>query len=385
MSQNKTLLEFLDSKTLYYDKIDYDVINRSYEILSTHIQLPYVIHLIGTNGKGTTGRFLSSFLQQIDKSVLHYSSPHIIDFNERIWINGSNSTDQELNNAHEQLQKILPSKYLVQLTYFEYTTLLAFLLSSDMDYIVLEAGLGGEFDATNVVENNLTLLTTVDLDHQDFLGDTVEEITATKVRSCNNSIIIGHQINSEVYETVQEQLKNIKSISKIEDYDTDISKYKEELPAYLIYNLKLAFSALKFLGIDKKDFLLPKLEGRFQKLEDNIIVDVGHNKLAAKQICKQLQKENKKYILIYNSYKDKDYKSILNILKPVLKELQIIRCDDSRMVDTAILEETISQVDIKNKYFNIDDMIKDENYLVFGSFIVVENFLKQYKGRLNEK
>ncbi|MEA3352276.1 MAG: bifunctional folylpolyglutamate synthase/dihydrofolate synthase [Campylobacterota bacterium] len=379
MTDNKTVFEFLESKTLFYDKIDYDVIDKSYEILSSHIKLPYVIHLIGTNGKGTTGRFLASFLTQLDKTVVHYSSPHIIDFNERIWINGSNSTNKELNYAHKKLQQILPANYLEQLTYFEYTTLLAFVLSSEKDYIVLEAGLGGEFDATNVVTNDLTLLTTVDLDHQSFLGDTVEEITATKLRSCNNNLIIGHQINKEVYRVIEEQFKNLKSILKIEEFHIDTAKYKDQLPQYLINNLKLSFSALKFLGFEADNFQLPKLEGRFHKLQENIILDVGHNRLAANEICKQLGKKEKKSILVYNSYKDKNYKEILTILMPVIKEVHIIKCDDERIVDRKDLEKVMDILGIEYKNFNMDKIDKDEEYLVFGSFSVVESFLKQFR------
>ena len=140
------LEEFLEHKTLYYDKIDFTVVKSSWQILSQKIKLPFVIHIVGTNGKGSTGRFLAHYLHKKDLKVLHYSSPHIVKFNERIWINGNDVKDEELEVAHKFLQDLYDVEILQKLTYFEYTTLLAFYLSKDFDYLVLEAGLGGEFE-----------------------------------------------------------------------------------------------------------------------------------------------------------------------------------------------------------------------------------------------
>ena len=372
-----SLEEYLNNKPLYYDKIDFDIVQQSWDILSCHLDLPYVIHIVGTNGKGSTGRFLASFLTQLDKTVLHYSSPHIIEFNERIWLNGKNSTNQELDQAHNKIQNILTKYYLERLTYFEYTTLIALVLSDGIDYLVLEAGLGGEFDATNVVKNNLTLLTTIGLDHQDFLGSTIEEITLTKARSCDTSIIIGKQQTTDIERYVRELFRDTRNIVSLSIFDT--SFYDDKLPKYLLSNLQLAFSALKYLNLSIKTFELPKLFGRYQKITSNIIIDVGHNPLAASVIKEQLAKENKKVILIYNSYKDKDYDEVLGILNDVVKEVQIIKCDDSRIVDIEILQNTLSKLSITHNIFNIKDLASTtEYYLVFGSFIVVENFLKEY-------
>ena len=371
-----SLTQFLESKTLYYDKIDYDVIAKSWQILKEHIELPFVIHVIGTNGKGSTGRFIASIIHQNNKSLVHYSSPHIVEFNERIWINGSNSTDEELNFAHLKLQERLPENLIEQLTYFEYTTLVAILLSSEMDYIVLEAGLGGEFDATNVVPNNLTVVTTIDLDHQDFLGNTIEEIASTKMRSCDESYILSHQINDEVYTIQQEILKDKKEV-KLKSYaPTKISK---KLPLYLQENLNTALSVIQYLNLSIENFILPELFGRFQKVANNITIDVGHNPLAAKVIYEQLIAENKKIILIYNSYKDKDYEKVLEILSPVIKEIQIIECDDKRIVEKNVLISKINNLCLNINSFDIMKLNIDDDYLVFGSFIVIESFLKEYK------
>ena len=384
MSLNISLIKFLNNKTLYYDKIDYNTISKSWNILKNHITLPYVIHIIGTNGKGTTGRYLATLLNNQNKQVLHYSSPHIIKFNERIWINGKNSSNKQLNNAHKIILNILPSTLISSLTYFEYTTLLSLLLSDNLDFLILEAGLGGEFDATNVVKNNLTLITTIDFDHQEFLGNTIEKIAKTKMRSCDTSFIIGSQIHqSEIQNVKNKILKDKKEINFNNNVTLPIKS--KQLPKYLQNNLKLAINALIYLNLQPTIYSnITTLPGRYEKLTSNIIIDVGHNPLAANIICQQLQKENKKIILIYNSYENKDYKQVLNILKPIIKEIQIIQCDDKRIAKYETLKIIINNLSLNVKNFDIMNLNANENYLVFGSFLVVEAFLKLYK-RLDVK
>ncbi|MDD3007486.1 MAG: Mur ligase family protein [Arcobacter sp.] len=372
------LEEFLKYKTLYYDKIDFSFVKSSWEKLSKKIKLPFVIHIVGTNGKGSTGRFLAHYLHKKEFKVLHYSSPHIIKFNERIWINGSDVSDENLELAHKFLQELFEIELLEKLTYFEYTTLLAFYLSKDFDYLVLEAGLGGEFDATNVVENNLSLITTIGLDHQSFLGNTVEEIASTKMRSCDNKMLIGYQVFPEVLETaykVKEQIKQQrdKDIKIIEVKEFDKYELNPKFATYLKKNLHLVIACLNELKIplDLKLFDDTPLFGRCQKVLPNVTIDVGHNPLAAQMIVNEFK--NKKVNLIYNSYGDKDYETVLKILKPIIKKISIIKLDDKRIVKEKELQRVITQLNlIKEETIKIE---KNEEYLVFGSFLVVENFL----------
>jgi dihydrofolate synthase/folylpolyglutamate synthase len=372
------LEEFLKYKTLYYDKIDFTTVKSSWEKLSKKIKLPFVIHIVGTNGKGSTGRFLAHYLYKKEFKVLHYSSPHIMKFNERIWINGFDVSDEALEAAHKFLQDLYEIELLEKLTYFEYTTLLAFYLSKDFDYLVLEAGLGGEFDATNVVENNLSLITTIGLDHQSFLGNTVEEIAATKMRSCDNKMLIGYQVFDEVVKTaykVKEQIleQRNKAIEIIEVKEFEKYSINDKFASYLKRNIHLVIACLEELKIplDTKLFDDVKLFGRCQKISSNITIDVGHNPLAATVIAKEF--ENKRVTLIYNSYADKDYSEVLRILKPIIKKLVIIELDDKRVVKKDDLLRVVKQLNITN-----EETIKieeNQEYLVFGSFLVVEKFL----------
>ncbi len=376
-----SLEEVLDHKTIHYDKIDFSIIKKSWDILSKEISLPFVIHIVGTNGKGSTGRFLAHYLYKKSFKTLHYSSPHILKFNERIWLNGEDSSNKQLNFAHKKLQKILPVDLLKVLTYFEYTTLLAFILSDKLDYLVLEAGLGGEFDATNVVPNNLSLITTIDLDHQNFLGNSIEEIAKTKMRSVDTKMLIGFQVHKEVYtiaNLVKEELykefgKNI-VVQTIKEFD----KYElnQNFASYLKKNLHLSIEALKELNIDLdlKLFDEVKLFGRCQKIRPNVTIDVGHNPLAARVLVEEFK--NKKVNIVYNSYLDKDYEKVLTILKPIIKKITILNIDDKRVVDINNLLEICQKLNII--IYNLDEIKNNEEYLVFGSFLVVEKFIKKY-------
>ncbi len=375
------LVEFLNYKTMYYDKIDFSYVQKSWKILSAHINIPYVIHIVGTNGKGSTGRYLSSYLNQIDKKVLHYSSPHIKNFNERIWINGNDVSDTILESAHKFLLSIYDDELLKILTYFEYTTLLALYLSKDVEYLVLEAGLGGEFDATNIIRNDLSLITTIDLDHQAFLGNTVKAIATTKMRSVDTKMLLGYQVHSCVkdmaYE-VKKQIQNerntnieIKVIEEFDKYD-----FSNKIPKYLQRNLHLVIECLNELALPIQIELFDnvKLQGRCQKIASNITIDVGHNPLAAKVIYEEFK--DKKVTLIYNSYKDKDFKEVLNILKPIIDDMYIIEVNDERIASKSDIQSIVKDLNIKElKDLDKTSFDDKKEYLVFGSFMVVEKFL----------
>ncbi len=366
------LNSFLKHKSLYYDKIDYEVIKFSWNVLKVHIKLPFVIHIIGTNGKGSTSRFLAHYLNKKDYKVLHYSSPHILKLNERIWVNGSDIQDKTLELAHIRLQNLLDKNLLDKLTYFEYMTLLALFLSHDMDYLILEAGLGGEFDATNVIKNDLTLVTPIDFDHQDFLGNTIKEIASTKLRACDKKMILSYQAHKEVYDIAYDIKSNKKIDIKILK---DFNKYKlkKKFAVYLMQNLHLAIEAIHDLKIDLNLELFEDIEifGRFYQFKKNIIIDVGHNVLAAKALYEELK--DKKIILIYNSYVNKNYKQILSILQAIIKEIFILEIHDKRIVNKKILIKTCQELNLNIRQ-NIS-LTQDEEYLVFGSFLTVEKFL----------
>ncbi len=379
---------FLMKKPLFNnDKIDYARMPKLWKRISSYFTIPKIIHIVGTNGKGTTGRFISWYLYKIGLKVGHYSSPHILNFNERIWLNGKNIDDDYLAQAHVYLQKILTSQELSEISYFEYTTLMAIYLFQKCDYIVLEAGLGGEFDATNIFEKKLTLVAHIDYDHQELLGESIDLIACTKMRSITKDAILGFQKHKEVLNCAK-KLQKIKQVNifSYKDFLSEkdnifIDKYilAKKLPLFFRENLSLALSALKFFNfkIDMQKFNDLEFFGRCQKIRDNVIVDVGHNILAANALRKYFSA--KKIILIYNSYKDKDFCKILSILKPIIKNVEILPIDKQRIISREVLQKCLNKLDIEYKTFS--KIKNDEEYLVFGSFSVVEEFLRKH----NEK
>lgn len=377
--------EFLNNKPLFYEEIDYERMPRIYQKIKSKLPHAKIIHIVGTNGKGTTGRFLATALFHKGFCVGHYTSPHILKFNERIWKNRSDVNDKELQIAHKKLYKLLSKEDRDALSYFEYTTLLAMVVFSDCDYIVLEAGLGGEHDATAVFEKELTLVTPIDFDHQAFLGDSIESIATTKLSAMQKKVIVGLQKHEEVYSIAMDiAAKKDADIFFVKDLDTENTEEIDhiaerlELTNYLKENLLLAASALLSLGFKYNfgDFRDAKLFGRLSKVASNIYLDVGHNALAAHAIAESLA--GKKVTLIYNTYKDKDFKSILSILKPIINSVEIIDVDEDRIVKKDILQATLKELSIPCKdYKSIDE---ETEYLVFGSFSVAETFLKGYVG-----
>jgi len=378
-----TLQQFLEHKPLFYEVIDTTRMPLAYKSVKEHFTLPRIVHIVGTNGKGTTGRFLAQMLHSCGLHVGHYTSPHIATFNERIWLDGQDIDDVTLELYHQKLLSILSVQFQESLSYFEYTTLLAMLIFCEKcDFVVLEAGLGGECDATNVFEKVLSIITPIGLDHQAFLGESIRAIAQTKINSVTNDFILAKQYEKEVYTIAQKKASQIgKKLFEAESFfDASIHKKiasfvsKQGYSIFLGDNFLTAFCALRVLGYDNDlDTFQPlSLSGRCQKIYPNVTIDVGHNPMAALALVKHFG-ENK-VTLVYNSLKDKDYHAILEILKPIVLEIQVIEIYSPRAVEQGELYLSANSLDISISPFL--GTKEDKEYLVFGSFLVVEAFLK---------
>ena len=383
--RNEKLIDFLDKKPLYYKEIDYRRIHCAYSLLKDKIKHPRTVHVVGTNGKGSIGRMVAHLAWKSGLSVGHYSSPHIVKFNERIWLNGKESSDEQLEAAHQRLFKILGQEMSDALSYFEYTTLLALEIFEELDIVVLEAGLGGEYDATNISNKELSIITPIGLDHQAFLGESIEEIAATKIRSIQKQVLLAPQPYDETVVVAREiTSKRGAKLFESRELAEEMQEKKEALltiakerawGSYLVDNAMVALQALDILGISYKidNLLSLELFGRFYALTKNIRIDVGHNPLAASAIAQALER---KVILIYNSLDDKAYEEVLRILKPKVKRVEIIPIHSQRATTLEAIENALKKVGLSYSYFD-GDINKDEEYLVFGSFYVVEAFLKK--------
>jgi dihydrofolate synthase/folylpolyglutamate synthase len=401
--------DFLEQKPLYYKEIDRHRIHNAYALLRERIAHPPAVHIVGTNGKGSTGRMIAYLASQgmrneelgirnrVEKnpeseiqnpkfSVGHYTSPHILRFNERIWIDGAEVSDERLEEGHRRLYEILGPQMSEALSYFEYTTLLALLLFERCDLIVLEAGLGGEFDATNVVENKrLSVVTPIGLDHQAFLGDEIEGIARTKCKSFTpgSRALLAPQPYPEVPK-VARQVARERGVElfemegggwKMEDLRAILSE--KAWPDFLLQNALTALKALELLGIEADPEALRDLElfGRFYPIRENIRIDVGHNPLAARAIAPALEPGT---VLIYNSLDDKDYREVLSILRPRIKRVELIPIESQRAATLGLIEEALEELEIPWTYYD-GHLFSHENYLVFGSFYTVEAFLRSMR------
>lgn len=380
-----TLDLFLSQKPLFYDVIDVERFPNAFKSIRHLHKIPKIIHLVGTNGKGSTGRFLATALMRAGKKTGHYTSPHIVRFNERIWMNGSEISDNELEAAHQKLLSLLPWEIAQSLSYFEYTTLLAMMAYEECEYIVLEAGLGGEFDATNVFDKVLSIFTPIDFDHSAFLGNTIDSIASTKLRSMQSVALLGMQKHSEVSKIAQDIARerktklytvNEEKNRRIEEIALQIA-IKNGLSDYLRDNLELSMAAFELLGYEATYELFDQeaLFGRLSRIARNVTLDVGHNALAARAIAEAFG--GQKVTLIYNTYADKDYKEILNILTPIIEKVEIIEVDEVRIVQKPLLEAALRELGIV--YSTFETVAEDREYLVFGSFSVAETFLKRIK------
>jgi len=391
MSQNNSFFRFIEQKPLYYKEIDHERVHRAYALLKPHIKQPPTIHVVGTNGKGSTGRIMATLLHLSGKSIGHFSSPHIVKFNERIWIDNQEISDEALEVAHQKLYAILGKSVSDGLSYFEYTTLLAFVAMEHLDVIVLEAGLGGEFDATNVCSKELLVVTPIGLDHQAFLGESIAQIATTKINAMQKRCVVALQQEKEVYTVAKRIAKEKKAqLYRVEDFKEEYPKeyetirdYTKELgwSEYLFENALTAIYALKKMALpySLEDLKRVKLFGRFYQLLPNLIIDVGHNLLAAKAITKALKQKGHKesLVLIYNALNDKDYVNILKEFKPYIKRVEIIEIESERAVALEELKKALNTLEIEYNLFT--QIEKNEQYLLFGSFYVVEAFLNKNK------
>ncbi|PUD32999.1 bifunctional folylpolyglutamate synthase/dihydrofolate synthase [Helicobacter pylori] len=384
MKNSHGLKAFLETKPKEYHKFDpsrFIQIYKDFKNAFFEIQAK-VIHVVGTNGKGSTGRFLTLLLADQNFKVLHFTSPHVFEFRERFFLNGSVVEESVLENAHQQLQS---HAFSSACSYFEYATLLAVMLAKDCDYLVLEAGLGGEFDSTNALEKTLSVFTPIDYDHKEFLGDSLESIAQTKLKAMGPLNIIAPQqelvlnIAQKIAKEKHAQLIVVQNeISKgVMDY---IERY--HLAHFLAMNLEVALKAFETLLPCNKQEVLKNLKplnliGRCELLSPNILIDVGHNPHSAKALKEEIKRVfNAPIVLIYNCYQDKDACGVLEILKPVVKKVLILELHNERIIQLEKLKGILETLGLEHALF--EDLEENENYLVYGSFLVANAFYKRY-------
>lgn len=376
MQAENNLTSYLDNLAEFYEKFDLFKAHRFKHLLGFDYTQK-VVQILGTNGKGSTGRYLALMLSNSGYKVGHFISPHIFSYKERFSIyENSNPLEINLDIAHQILQnKLKELNTKESLSYFEYLCFLAPIVFAKCDFVVLEAGLGGEYDATSIFKRDLCVFTPISIDHADILGSSLDDIYRTKIKAMQNVNVFAND-NEMIRKAVIQ--KGVKASFLKYDY----SKLCLDESEFLKHNFSLAqlayFELLNHFYIGKAIKL--DLRARCEKLAKNIIIDVGHNGAAAKNLKSELQKHfNGKVSLIANFFANKDVKDILQILKPCIDEVLIFHYESSHRA-LADVKGICKELDIKCSDFNkLDD---NKFYAVFGSFVLVERFLKAYASKI---
>ena len=208
---NKLLKEFINLHPKYIDLSLSRLEHLLKRLGDPHKNLPPTIHIAGTNGKGSTLSFIKNILKDNNYSVHTYTSPHLDKFSERININNKQVNANKLLRVLEFVKKTNQGR---PITFFEITTAAAFVLFKEnkADFLILETGLGGRLDATNIIPKKfLSIITSIGIDHEEFLGNTLKKITTEKLGIIKNTnkVIIAKQ-NKEVENFIYKKLKKLK-------------------------------------------------------------------------------------------------------------------------------------------------------------------------------
>ncbi len=370
-----------------------------------------VITVAGTNGKGSTVAFLESILKAENYSVGCYTSPHLFSYNERIRINGNNIDDITLCHAFEIIDQ---ARADIPLTYFEFGTLAALVAfaQAKLDIVILEVGLGGRLDAVNVIDADVAIITSIDIDHTDWLGDDIESIAVEKagIFRADKPAVYGSLKMPQSISNVASE-KNTQLLVAGKDYlyqgvgqncwqimapsirytDLPVPALKG---AYQLQNAAAAIIALQQLDhlieIDEKyihqGLQQVKLQGRYQCIQQSpqIIVDVAHNAQAAKALAELLSNDpvEGKTCALIAMLADKAVDEVVNILSTQIDEWFTAGLDVGRGLEADLMAKVVNEHRAGAKLNSHKDVVsacKDaqqkmsekDRLIVFGSFYTV--------------
>ena len=336
-------------------------------------------HIAGSNGKGSTTAFISSILREMDYKVGMYTSPHFVRFNERVKINNDEITDYYISNFISDYEKYIDDK---QLTFFEVTTAMAFkyFAEQNVDYAVIETGLGGRLDATNVLDPLAAVITSISLEHTNVLGNTIKEVAAEKagIIKPGSKVFIG-ELPGDAEEIMRKTSENFKcELFKLKDYviekkdslelyDENIEFNDWTIPLkgnYQKYNAALAgltvsktFQITDIVPIRNgvKNILINTgFQGRYEFFKKNpdIIFDSAHNVEGIKNFINEFKKDYKKYsrrILLFGVMRDKAIEEMLLNIKDYFDEVYITQIDNERSCKLYDLLKISSKINLNVK------------------------------------
>ena len=377
--------------------------------------LPKVIHIAGTNGKGSTAAILKSILNHHGYSTHVYSTPHLVKFNERIQLRSKDISNQKLLKYLRYCEKINKGNLI---TFFEITTAAAFKAFQDhkADYLILEVGLGGRFDATNIIKKSkFAAITPISLDHQDYLGTSLNQIAFEKLGILNSrSTIVVNKQKLGVMNYIKSQLKKRKLNADIYNDEWKIrSKY------YISDKAKIDISKLNLLGahqfinaglgihlaknilkdafdteVTQKSLTNCQWPGRLQKIKSGVLtskikkfkdiyLDGFHNIDGMKALIASLTKNKK--ILICSFLNNKKYLQMLTSLSKHFNKIVVVRMDEENSITKELLPKNLSLYfadSLEQSFKTINKLSSKQTSVYFGgSLYFIGEVIKKNQSR----
>lgn len=378
MQYNEVLTK-LNSQGMFYIDLGLDRIKSVLNKFDNPQDKLKCIHVAGTNGKGSTCTMLASILQEAGFKVGLYTSPHIFEYTERIKINNIEISKEDFTSFFE---KVIETG--IHLTEFEILTVIMFLYfeKNKVDYVVLETGMGGRLDATNVIKENIcSVITQIDLDHTDRLGKTKDEIAYEKAGIIKPNCPV---ITSMGYEEIRDKADELDSMFiMVSPYvPQDFTESLTLKGVHQIENLSLVLTVINycFKNIDentiKRGLTKVKNPCRFEFFpEKNLIIDASHNPNGIKALKENLDTfyPSSKRRFIFGCLKNKDYETMMNILFQNGDEVYL---NEFNYPNACTYEELKSVCPVKSIKYDNQELTPDKLNIICGSFYMIGDMLK---------
>jgi len=351
-----------------------------------------VIHIAGTNGKGSVCKYSASILATSGYSVGVYTSPHLQRFSERITVDNEEIADDDIVSLIKKIKPIV-EKMSDKPTYFEITTTMAFQYFSDkkIDFAVIEVGLGGKYDATNIVDPMVSVITNISLEHTDILGKTIKDIALQKAGIIKDDVAVvtsakddalkvikevSKEKNSQVYIIDEKSWKRLYSDTKGQEFTikgdlTDYSVKTSMLGKYQGENIALSIVSVE--NLQTKGVYIPETSiidgiakatnpGRLEVIRHKplILLDGAHNPGGMQTLRAALDDDfdYEKLILVLGILADKDIGSMLSTIVPAADTIVVTKSHNSRACEPSKLKEMIEKLDCGKKVV-VEDWIPD--------------------------
>ena len=385
------LLEHLYIRTGYLKDENILRIRKALKYLNLDFQNTFKVHVVGTNGKGSTAIFLAKLFERKHKKVGLFTSPHYIDFSERIQVNSKQISAKKLYTI---LTSLLYDGFFQSYSFFELTflTALVYFKSQNCDCLVIEAGIGAKNDVTNCFRYKASFLTNIGLDHTEMLGGSLEEIFQEKIATLKD-----HQLFFTNDSTFFEEIKQIGEANRSPVFLTDFNKFDISIENQVIYDkthvfktnfnegfLKQNLALVLTYFLNFTDFSIKKIQKilkktkipfRFTKLKQNIVVDGAHNPAAISQIIPEIKKL-KNPCVVLSILKPKDYTGIFELF---LKEKIKVKYLDFPDIRSYLFSEIKNpNIEYLNSLSELN-MKADKTYIFTGSIHFVGYIVSELK------